>query len=132
MLTLTAPRGGFEQHQRDAALDLSEDLLGALWQPSFPTADRVDEAADLIPDEPCRREPREGPTWRVSVSPGKVKVWTKDEADAERTETRQLDGHAAMIDAQAGFMELDANAETLVRDVPEGPKRSEITGWSAK
>lgn len=131
--TLAASRAGVEQ-ENAALVDLSSNLLASLWRPTFPAADQVDAAADLLPGEACRREPREGPTWRISVSPGKVKIWTRDEADAERAENRQLDGHAAMVDAQASFIELDKDGERVIRDtpVPDASKRGVITGWSAK
>lgn len=101
----------------------------------FPSPDLVDAAADLVPAIPADEDRgdslSEGPVWRVSVSPGRVRVWTKDEAAGDRTENRERDMRAKAADALATFMELDDDGN-LVKDVPEPVPSREITGWSSK
>lgn len=126
--TITAPLAAADQAEQ--ALGLSENLLGELWQPNFPTADFVEASASALPDQPCGSL-QEGPSWRITVSPGKVKIWTKDEARHERTENRALDAQRKITDAQAVFIELGEDGE-LLSDVPERVPSREITGWSAK
>lgn len=101
----------------------------------FPSPDLVDAAAGLLPAIPANETAGqtlyEGPAWRVSISPGRVRVWTKDEAAADRTEDRALDMRVKAADALAAFLEVD-DAGNLVKDVPERTPSREITGWSAK
>lgn len=98
--------------------------ISELWRPNFPSADNVHAAAATVPDQPCGAV-QEGPSWRVTVSPGKVKIWTKDEADAERTATRQADAHYTEINAMAGWLLED-------EEIPTPTPSREITGWTAK
>lgn len=104
--------------------------IGALWSPRFPGADLVDTAAALIPDQVCGQV-QEGPSWRISVSPGRVRVWTKDEADAERTDNRERDLRMKAADAMAAFMELGDDGD-LIEDVPERTPSRVISEWSRK
>jgi len=126
--TITVPYTGLDQAEQP--FGLSENLLGELWQPNFPTADFVEASASALPDQPAGHV-QEGPSWRITVSPGKVKIWTKDEARHERTENRALDARQKITDAQAVFIELGDDGE-LLSDVPERVPSREITGWSAK
>ncbi len=102
---------------------------------NFPSPDLVDAAAGLVPAIPPNQSAGqtlyEGPAWRVSISPGRVRVWTRDEAAADRTENRALDMRAKAADAMAAFIEVDDEGN-LVQDVPERTPSREITGWSAK
>lgn len=113
-----------ELAEREPALELSEELAGELWQPRFPDSELVQVAADMLPDQPCGQG-HEGPDWRITVSPGKVKVWTRDENRYERTENRELDGRRKNADAQATWL---ADGE----DIPEREPSREIIGWSRK
>lgn len=101
------------------------DNLSSLWTPKFPSADLVDAAASLLPDQKCGQL-EEGPSWRISVSPGKVKLWTKDEAKAERTENRLREARIKTADAYAAFL---ASGDEIPAD-PE-PTRV-IHEWSRK
>jgi hypothetical protein len=103
----------------------SETWLSDLWKPAFPSADLVDAAAAMFPaDAPWSG--REGPVWRVIVSPGAVSIESKDYARAERTQERWVKAHAAMVDQLAQRL-----AET--GEFPEAPTPTrEITGWSRK
>ncbi|WP_300008181.1 hypothetical protein [Pseudonocardia sp.] len=87
-------------------------------------------AADLLPSitEQSGRDAviGEGPRWEIVVSPGVIRVRTRDYARAERTHERQLRHHQAGVDIRAGYL-----AEG--RDVPEPlPTRGTICAWSAK
>jgi hypothetical protein len=65
------------EHEPGIALD-----VGDLWQPRFPTPELVHAAADLLPTirEQTGRdaEMAEGPRWEIVVSPGVVRVRTRD------------------------------------------------------
>lgn len=97
----------------------------------FPSPDQVDAAADLLPAVPATatagRESLlpEGPTWRISVSPGRVRVWTRDNAANDRRETHERDLRTKSADALAAFLSSDD-------EVPEPIPSREITGWSSK
>lgn len=107
------------------AVEIPDTLAGlGLWSPRFPSPDMVEAAASLIPDQPCGQV-QEGPSWRVTISPGKVKVWTVDEARAERTANRQLDAQRRHTDALAAFLGEDG-------EIPEATPSREITEWSRK
>lgn len=103
----------------------SETWLSDLWKPSFPSADLVDAAAAMFPADDAWRG-REGPVWRVIVSPGAVSIESKDYARAERTQERWVKAQAAMVDQLA--IHLAKHGE-----FPEAPDPTrEITGWSRK
>jgi len=100
------------------------DTPGGLWQPQFPSADWVDVAAGMLPSQPAGHV-QEGPDWRITVSPGKVKVWTVDEARAERTANRQVEAQRQQVDAQVAWLSQD-------EQVPQGKPSRQVTGWSRK
>src|SRR5690349_9900612 len=58
-----------------------------LWQPAFPSAELVGAAADLLPSKPetggRTSTLSEGPRWEIVVSPGVIRVRTRDYARAE-------------------------------------------------
>lgn len=119
----------------DAITRLIADALGASRR--FPAADLVDTAAGMLPAIPsCQKAGRagllhEGPSWRISVSPGRVRVWTIDEADHERSKGREQDLRLKAADALATYLELGEDGE-WIDGIPEPIPCREITGWSAK
>lgn len=74
----------------------------------------------------------EGPRYYVSFSPGRVRVWTKDPARADRTENRQRELQTKAADALGTFVadQLDEGAEAF--EAPETAPSREVTEWSAK
>ncbi|MGH3985620.1 MAG: hypothetical protein ACRDST_23800 [Pseudonocardiaceae bacterium] len=87
-------------------------------------------AADLLPSirEGGGRNTtlREGPRWEVVVSPGVIRVRTRDYAKAERTHERHGRHHRADVDMAAGYL-VDG------QEVPELlPTQGAIVGWSPK
>jgi hypothetical protein len=75
--------------------DLDEDVLadvGELWRPRFPGPELVHAAADLLPSisEQAGRDSvlGEGPRWEIVISPGVIRVRTRDYARAERAYER--------------------------------------------
>lgn len=119
----------------DAITRLIADALGASRR--FPSADLVDTAAGLLPAIPaCQNAGRggilhEGPSWRISVSPGRVRVWTVDEADRERRENDERDLRAKAADALAAYISYGEDGMPI-DGIPERTPCREITGWSAK
>lgn len=112
-------------HDRDAAWSPQ-----GLWQPAFPGADLVGAAADLLPsirEAGGRNETLgEGPRWEVVVSPGVIRVQTRDYARAERGSERREAHRRAGVDMAATFL---AEGE----DVPEPlATRGTIIAWSPK
>jgi hypothetical protein len=103
----------------------------------FPSPELVDEAAALFPSIPATEKAgrasllHEGPAWRVSVSPGRVRVWTKDEADADRRENGEREDRVKTADALGAFLEEDEDGE-LVDRIPERIPSRTITQWSRK
>jgi hypothetical protein len=90
----------------------------------------VEAAADLLPSitDPSGSGSviSEGPRWEIVVSPGVIRVRTRDYARAERTYERQLRHHQADVDIAAAYL---ANGD----EVPEPlPTRGAIYAWSAK
>ncbi|WP_410666432.1 hypothetical protein [Amycolatopsis sp. lyj-84] len=74
----------------------------------------------------------EGPQWYVSMSPGRVRVWTRDEARADRTDNRARDMRAKAADALATFAEVDDDGVLIALEEPERIPTREVTSWSAK
>lgn len=142
-------------------LEIPDHVPGALWKPNFPTADQVDQAAAYLPGlnramrraEPTTLSSRsglrdqeielgqvlnsvdlyEGPRSYLTISPGKVKIWTRDEARRDRTENRQSDAETMLVDAMATFLGEDGhfpgedeNGQRLT------PVRGSISEWSRK
>ncbi len=106
--------------------DLSAERAG-LWQPRFPSAELVQHAADLLPsigdESGWAAELAEGPRWEIVVSPGVIRVRTRDYAKAERRHEREVERHRKQIDMDT----------TWEGDVPEPlPTRGTITGWTRK
>ena len=100
------------------------DTPGAAWQPQFPSADMVEVAAGMMPAQPAGHV-QEGPSWRITVSPGKVKVFTVDEARAERTDNRAVDARRVSADVAATWLAAG-------EEVPARTPSRRITGWSQK
>lgn len=87
-------------------------------------------AADLLPSisEQTGRDAvlGEGPRWEIVVSPGVIRVRTRDYARAERTHERQLQHRQADVDMAAAFL-------TNGDEVPEPlPTRGTIYAWSRR
>ena len=96
-----------------------------LWQPSFPSAELVQHAADLIPHiaEGDAGYLKEGPRWEIVVSPGVFRVRTRDYARAERTHERAVERHRKDVDLRVSWE----------GDVPEAaPTRGAITAWTRR
>jgi hypothetical protein len=79
-----------------------------LWQPRFPTPELVLAAADLLPSirEPSGRDAElaEGPRWEIVVSPGAVRVRTRDYARADRAHERAIRRHQAAVDVAVIYL----------------------------
>ncbi|WP_215550566.1 hypothetical protein [Amycolatopsis sp. CA-230715] len=74
----------------------------------------------------------EGPQWMLSISPGRVRVWTRDEARVDRRELRERDMRLKAADALATFLEENDEGE-LEDHTPDDPTPTrEVTSWSAK
>src|SRR5437868_4586684 len=62
----------------------SDWTVDGLWQPAFPGAELVEAAADLLPSiqesSSNTATLSEGPRWEVVVSPGVIRVRTRDYA----------------------------------------------------
>lgn len=101
-----------------------------VWCPAFPGAELVGAAADLLPSV---RESGgrgvvlgEGPRWEVVVSPGVLRVRTRDYARVERSGERREARRRAGVDIAATFL---AEGE----EVPElRPTRGTVVAWSRK
>jgi len=109
----------------DGPLDVEE-----LWRPRFPGPELVGAAADLLPAvQPAsgrHAEIVEGPRWEIVVSPGVLRVRTRDYAKAERTYERQQ--RHRRIDADMAVAWLREG-----EDVPEPlTTRGAITAWSPR
>ncbi|MEO6087746.1 MAG: hypothetical protein ABIQ18_32005 [Umezawaea sp.] len=98
--------------------EISADALLNLIADSrkFPSTEFVNTAAALIPAMPVTELAgrasllHEGPQWYVSVSPGRLRVWTRDEADRDRR-----------INAERSLQSKAADAlATWLRDADEG------------
>lgn len=106
------------------------DHENAIWRPAFPGPELVGAAADLIPhirDDGGRDSlMREGPRWQIVVSPGVIRVQTRDLARAERTRERAAEARRHEIDMRVTW-------STNGQDAPEPlPTRGTIFAWSPK
>ncbi len=108
----------FSLHIEDWSLNMDEYKPPAPSRAAFgsiPTREQVFAAAALLPPRP-RWTGREGPTWRVTVTPGGIRLGTKDynrlNRSAEAATARRLSDNPGMT-------------VTV-------PKRSTISNWSAK
>lgn len=111
----------------DPGPDWSTD---GLWQPAFPSAELVGAAADLLPlvrGVGGRTSTlSEGPRWEIVVSPGVIRVRTRNYARAERATERRRAHDRADADMAATFL-------TEGKDIPELlPTRGTIVAWSPK
>jgi hypothetical protein len=104
--------------------------VDALWRPAFPGSALVEAAADLLPsiEEAAGRDAvlGEGPRWEIAVSPGVIRVRTRDYAKAERTHERQLRRHRAEVDMVAVWLAKGEQLPELL------PTRGTIYAWSPR
>lgn len=130
--------------QPEQAFRLSDQLVRQLWSPTFPepahldpvtgvVVDPVADAASALPHIPVGRV-AEGPAWRITVSPGTVRVWTRDEARAERTLERQAKATATAADMHATYVEVvdEQTGEVTEGALPQVKPQRSITSWSRK
>jgi len=87
-----------------------------LWRTRFPGPELVGAAADLLPSvqPPNGRAAQitEGPRWEIVVSPGVLRVRTRDYARAERTcERQQRRDHT--------YADIAASLLAVGKDVPD-------------
>jgi hypothetical protein len=104
--------------------------IGELWRPRFPGPELVHAAADLLPSisEQAGRDAvlGEGPRWEIVVSPGVIRVRTRDYARAERAHERAIRRHQADVDMAVTYLREGEN-------VPEPlPTRGTIYAWSPR
>jgi RNA polymerase subunit RPABC4/transcription elongation factor Spt4 len=86
-------------------------------------------AADLLPAiAELRGAIAEGPRWQIVISPGVLRVRTRDYARAERGHERRLRQHQADIDTHVRLRPKEAamTREQMIRT------RGRIRGWSAR
>jgi hypothetical protein len=118
-----------------APADLSGLAIRDVWRPKFPPAERVREAAGLIPSVPAWRG-EEGPRPRIVVSPGAIAVESHDLARLERSFNRQLD-HAPRVIGQRALPAYNATYRTRDHELADrgqvrAAARKAITEWSRK
>jgi hypothetical protein len=111
-----------------ASLDDAASFLESLWSPRFPSAELVDQAADLLPHVTRARhaEQGEGPRPFIRVGPGVIEVRSKDYARADRAHEREL--HRREIDAEMTAEYLLEHGEFP----PEPEPTRVISEWSRK
>lgn len=122
-----APGGpaGLVQYAISVRPDNSTPELGPLWQPTFPSAELVQHAADLVPHISGSGGTgiAEGPRWEIVVSPGVFRVRTRDYARGERRHEREVERHRKRSDVDV----------TWDGEVPDAVStRGTITGWTRK
>jgi hypothetical protein len=101
--------------------------IGALWQPRFATGELIGAAAELLPAiSELPGAIAEGPRWQIVISPGVLRVRTRDYARAERGHERRLRRHQADSDTRIRAKGEDMHANEPVRG------RGRIRGWSAR
>lgn len=110
------------------------DLIDSLYRPSFPSTELVTTAARMFraihrDDVGQDSKIHEGPTWRITVSPGTVQVGTIDYARAERTHERQVNNARKTIDMQVAARAL---AEADGESTDPAPRRGRVTAWTNK
>lgn len=104
------------------------DLIASLWSPAFPSADLVDQAADLLPRivRARRAAQAEGPRPFIRVGPGVVEVRSKDYARADRTAEREIHRREVDVEQLATYLEREG-------EFPEDPDPTRcILFWSRK
>lgn len=92
--------------------------LRSLWTPAFPAPELVRAAADLLPSIQAASWTSatlsEGPRWEVVVSPGVIRVRTRDYARAERASERRRAHNRAQADMAASFLVEGKNVSELL------------------
>ena len=114
--------------------DLDEHNLAdvsELWGPRFPGPELVHAAANMLPSisEAAGRDAVLGEAprwWEIVVSPGVIRVRTRDYARAERAHERAIRRHQAAVDMAVTYLREGD-------DVPEPiPTRGTIYAWSPR
>lgn len=109
----------------------TSESAATAWRPSFPSADLVGHAADMLPRAP-RWDGREGPRWHIKIAPGAISVGSTDRARQERALQAQQERERKFVD----MVVAQLYATTPEGETPEWPKpppsRREVTGWSRK
>ncbi len=104
------------------------ELITALWQPAFPSADLVQQAAALLPRvrHAVEHAVTEGPRPYIRIGPGVVEVRTQDFARRYRTNERDQHHHEVDVEQLARYVEEHGH-------FPDDPIPSRaITEWSRK
>jgi hypothetical protein len=102
--------------------------IGQLWQPHFATAELTGAAADLLPAiAELPGAIGEGPRWQIVISPGVLRVRTRDYTRAERAHERRLRQHQADIHTHSR-----PSPEEGAMTSEEIRTRGRIRGWSAR
>lgn len=109
------------------------------WRHSFPSADLVGHAADLLPKAP-RWTGKEGPRWHIKIAPGAISVGSIDPARSERVKERQQERDRKFIDllvaevigCKAGCCPSPDPEEVEERRARRSMIRQRIKGWSRK
>lgn len=115
-----------------AELDV-QGLIDSLYRPQFPSTELVSTAASLFQtidrcDVGRDSEIHEGPTWRITISPGTVQVGTLDYARAERAHERHVDDARNTIDMQVAASALADDED----ETPAPARRGRVTAWTNK
>jgi hypothetical protein len=101
-----------------------------LWKPAFPGPELVGAAADLLPSirEAGSRSATlsEGPRWEIVVSPGVIRVRTRDYNRSERAGEVRRAHDRANADMAATFLADGKDTPELL------PTRGTIAAWSPK
>lgn len=104
------------------------ELISQIWQPRFPSAELVDQAAALLPavHQAGQHLLTEGPRPFIRIGPGVIEVRSKDYARADRTAEREHRRHDIKVDQEVAYFQEHGRWP----DDPE-PTRA-ITEWSRK
>jgi hypothetical protein len=105
-------------------------LLAQVWNPQFPTADQLEEAAALVPTirqfAGVDGQLTEGPRPFLRIGPGVVELRTRDYARAQRTAERAQHQHQVDVELLAQYVEEHG-------EFPDDPTPTRvITEWSRK